>query len=254
MDMDYGNASTGSTTTPPYHHHHQLQQQYSSSCRSGSPPSRVSSCSPPLSPPPATGNAAAPPPTVVLSPCAACKILRRRCADGCVLAPYFPPTDPGKFTTAHRVFGASNIVKLLQELPEASRADAVSSMVYEAEARLRDPVYGCAGAVCRLQRQANELKVQLARAQADLLAAQAQHANLLALVCVGVANNNNRRDSGGCQQQQQQEEEEASPPAMDGGGGGSEEFGAAAYYHHQAFYDSDLDSATWPDHEAQLWT
>ncbi|CAN6320397.1 unnamed protein product [Urochloa humidicola] len=239
--MDYGNASTGSTTPPPPYQH----QQQHSSCRSGSasPPSRVSSCSPP--PPPAmqvVGNAA---PTVVLSPCAACKILRRRCADGCVLAPYFPPAEPSKFTTAHRVFGASNIIKLLQELPEASRADAVSSMVYEAEARLRDPVYGCAGAVCRLQRQANELKVQLARAQAELLNAQAQHANLLALVCVEVAN---RRDSGYGHQQQQQ----SSSPVMDGGGGG--EFGVG-YHQQQAFYDSDdLDSAMWPDHEAQLWT
>ncbi|CAL4938887.1 unnamed protein product [Urochloa decumbens] len=247
--MDYGNASTGSTPSPPYHHHQ--QQQYSSSCGSASPPSRVSSCSPPPPLPPAmqvVGNVA---PTVVLSPCAACKILRRRCADGCVLAPYFPPTEPAKFTTAHRVFGASNIIKLLQDLPEASRADAVSSMVYEAEARLRDPVYGCAGAVCRLQRQANELKVQLARAQAELLNAQAQHANLLALVCVEVAN---RRDNNGCQQQQQQQPSSSSS-LMDGGGSGSDEFGAVYQYHQQqAFYDSDLDSATWPDHEAQLWT
>lgn len=51
---------------------------------------------------------------VIVSPCAACKILRRRCADKCVLAPYFPPTEPLKFTIAHRVFGASNIIKFLQ--------------------------------------------------------------------------------------------------------------------------------------------
>ncbi|KAH0755107.1 hypothetical protein KY290_025377 [Solanum tuberosum] len=55
-----------------------------------------------------------PPMNIVLSPCAACKILRRRCVEKCVLAPYFPPTDPLKFTIAHRVFGASNIIKLLQ--------------------------------------------------------------------------------------------------------------------------------------------
>jgi hypothetical protein len=128
----------------------------------------------------------------------------------------------------------------MQDLPESSRADAVSSMVYEAEARLRDPVYGCAGAVCRLQKQANELKVQLARAQADLLNAQAQHANLLALFCVEMAN---RRGS-------QQQQHPSSPLTVDGGGGGSG-FGAA---YQQTFYDSDMDSATWPDHEAQLWT
>ncbi|OEL29686.1 LOB domain-containing protein 1 [Dichanthelium oligosanthes] len=126
-------------------------------------------------------------PAVVLSPCAACKILRRRCVDRCVLAPYFPPTEPHKFATAHRVFGASNIIKLLQDLPEEHRADAVSSMVYEASARIRDPVYGCAGAICQLQKQVNDLKAQLARAHAELAGARAQHAHLLALLCVEVA-------------------------------------------------------------------
>lgn len=75
-----------------------------SSAGSSSPPS-----SSPSSSPPAQNN-----PPVVLTPCAACKILRRRCADKCVLAPYFPPTEPTKFTIAHRVFGASNIIKFLQ--------------------------------------------------------------------------------------------------------------------------------------------
>ncbi|XP_060170178.1 LOB domain-containing protein 1 [Lycium barbarum] len=121
---------------------------------------------------------------LVASPCAACKILRRRCAEKCVLAPYFPPNDPIKFTTAHRVFGASNIIKFLQELPESQRADAVSSMVYEANARLRDPVYGCAGAICQLQKQVNELQAQLAKAQAEVVNMQCQQANLMALICM----------------------------------------------------------------------
>jgi hypothetical protein len=92
---------------------------------SNSPPS--SSSSPPLqspkpfpspasqySPPSSTIQPPSPPPPIVVSPCAACKILRRRCVEKCVLAPYFPPTDPLKFTIAHRVFGASNIIKFLQ--------------------------------------------------------------------------------------------------------------------------------------------
>ncbi|XP_074583890.1 LOB domain-containing protein 1-like [Curcuma longa] len=132
----------------------------------------------PISSPPA------PAPAVIHSPCAACKILRRRCADKCVLAPYFPPTEPLKFTTAHRVFGASNIIKLLQDLPESQRADAVSSMVYEASARIRDPVYGCAGAICHLQKQVSELQAQLARTQAELINLQAQNKNLVALICM----------------------------------------------------------------------
>lgn len=124
------------------------------------------------------------PPSVVVSPCAACKILRRRCAEKCVLAPYFPPNDPLKFTTAHRVFGASNIIKFLQELPESQRADAVSSMVYEGNARLRDPVYGCAGAIFQLQKQVNELQAQLAKAQAEVVTMQCQQANLMSLICM----------------------------------------------------------------------
>ncbi|GMJ12179.1 LOB domain-containing protein 1 [Hibiscus trionum] len=125
-----------------------------------------------------------PPPPVVSSPCAACKILRRRCADTCVLAPYFPPTEPAKFAIAHRVFGASNIIKFLQEIPEDQRSDAVSSMVYEASARIRDPVYGCAGAICHLQRQVDELQAQIAKAQAEVVNMQLQHANVGALLCM----------------------------------------------------------------------
>ncbi|KAK4286477.1 hypothetical protein QN277_003028 [Acacia crassicarpa] len=131
-----------------------------------------------------SSSASVPTPQVIASPCAACKILRRRCADKCVLAPYFPPTDPHKFTIAHRVFGASNIIKFLQDLPENQRADAVSSMVYEASARLRDPIYGCAGAICQLQKQVNELQAQLAKSQAELVNMQLQQGNLVALICM----------------------------------------------------------------------
>ncbi|CAN4097424.1 unnamed protein product [Withania somnifera] len=126
-------------------------------------------------------------PPVILSPCAACKILRRRCVEKCVLAPYFPPTDPLKFTIAHRVFGASNIIKMLQELPEEQRADAVNSMVYEANSRIRDPVYGCAGAICQLQKQISDLQAEFAKAQAEILNLKCQNSNLLALVCMEVS-------------------------------------------------------------------
>ncbi|KAK4366493.1 hypothetical protein RND71_014373 [Anisodus tanguticus] len=135
------------------------------------------------------------PPPVILSPCAACKILRRRCVDKCVLAPYFPPTEPLKFTIAHRVFGASNIIKLLQELPEDQRADAVNSMVYEANARIRDPVYGCAGAICQLQKQISELQADLVKAQVEILNVQTQNANLVALICAEMTQNQENNSS-----------------------------------------------------------
>ncbi|CAN1249484.1 LOB domain-containing protein 1 [Linum perenne] len=143
------------------------------------------------------------PPAVVISPCAACKILRRRCADKCVLAPYFPPSDPSKFSIAHRVFGASNIIKFLQELPEEQRADAVSSMVYEASARIRDPVYGCAGAISHLQNQVNDLQAQLAKSQAHILTMQAHQANLDTLIICNDDNNSSIQTHYYQNQQQQ---------------------------------------------------
>lgn len=48
------------------------------------------------------------------SPCAACKLLRRRCAQDCVFSPYFPADEPQKFASVHKVFGASNVNKMLQ--------------------------------------------------------------------------------------------------------------------------------------------
>ncbi|CAI0450446.1 unnamed protein product [Linum tenue] len=115
------------------------------------------------------GSAAAGRKNGALSPCAACKLLRRRCAQDCVFAPYFPADEPHKFANVHKVFGASNVNKMLQELGEQQRSDAVSSMVYEANARIRDPVYGCVGAISSLQQQVDSLRAQLAVAQAELV-------------------------------------------------------------------------------------
>ncbi|KAG6605396.1 LOB domain-containing protein 12, partial [Cucurbita argyrosperma subsp. argyrosperma] len=108
------------------------------------------------------------------SPCASCKLLRRRCAKDCIFAPYFPPNDPYKFAIVHKIFGASNVSKMLQELPLDQRPDAVNSMVYEASARMRDPVYGCVGAITFLQNQVSRLEMQLAAAQAEILSFQMQ--------------------------------------------------------------------------------
>ncbi|KAI3799750.1 hypothetical protein L1987_35052 [Smallanthus sonchifolius] len=178
--MEYsGDRTSGATSPmaiPSSYSHSESPKNYNNSSSLLSPTSVLTH--PPSSTP------SSPPHPVVLSPCAACKILRRRCVEKCVLAPYFPPTEPLKFTIAHRVFGASNIIKLLQELPESQRADAVSSMVYEANARLRDPVYGCAGAICHLQKQVSELQVELAKAQAEVLNMQCQHSTLLSMICM----------------------------------------------------------------------
>lgn len=87
----------------------------------------------------------------------------------CTFAPYFPPEEPQKFANVHKIFGASNVTKLLNELPQHQREDAVNSLAYEAEARVRDPVYGCVGAISFLQRQVERLQKELDAANADLI-------------------------------------------------------------------------------------
>lgn len=102
------------------------------------------------------------------SPCAACKFLRRKCTQECVFAPYFPPDQPQKFANVHKVFGASNVAKLLNELNTSQREDAVNSLAYEAEARLRDPIYGCVGLISILQHRLKQVHSEILAAKKEL--------------------------------------------------------------------------------------
>ncbi|KAL5981387.1 hypothetical protein ACLOJK_015442 [Asimina triloba] len=102
------------------------------------------------------------------SPCGACKFLRRKCAKGCVFAPYFCH-DQGAthFAAIHKVFGASNVSKLLAHLPVADRLEAAVTITYEAQARLQDPIYGCVSHIFALRQQVVSLQAQLATLKAQ---------------------------------------------------------------------------------------
>ncbi|KAG0495820.1 hypothetical protein HPP92_000511 [Vanilla planifolia] len=115
-------------------------------------------------------------------PCAACRLLHRRCSAECILAPYFPAENPHKFVVVHKVFGASHVVKMLQRVEETWREDAVKSLVYEAYARVRDPVHGCTIAIFYLQRCVEELQQQLNEARKCLLESQEQRKQLLCVL------------------------------------------------------------------------
>ncbi|MED6175354.1 hypothetical protein PIB30_077514 [Stylosanthes scabra] len=139
------------------------------------------------------------------SPCAACKFLRRKCQPECAFAPYFPPDQPQKFANVHRIFGASNVTKLLNDLHPHQREDAVNSLAYEAEMRLRDPVYGCVGVISLLQHQLRQLQMDLYCAKSELsryqsLSVNAHHHALIggesAVVGYQHQNQNNNNSAG----------------------------------------------------------
>ncbi|CAN6995062.1 hypothetical protein IGI04_017707 [Brassica rapa subsp. trilocularis] len=106
-------------------------------------------------------------------PCGACKFLRRKCVSGCVFAPYFDAEQgTATFAAVHKVFGASNASKMLLRLPLNKRHEAVSTLCYEALARLRDTVYGSVGHLLSLQHQVMNLQAEIAHVQACLSAFQ----------------------------------------------------------------------------------
>lgn len=102
--------------------------------------------------------------------CAACKYQRRKCSPDCPLALYFPPDQPRQFLNAHKLFGVSNILRILKQLPDdRQKTDAMKSMVYQANAREKDPVHGCFGIIVMLQTQVERLKEELALVKSQVM-------------------------------------------------------------------------------------
>ncbi|CAN7138369.1 LOB domain-containing protein 18 [Brassica rapa] len=102
-------------------------------------------------------------------PCGACKFLRRKCVPGCIFAPYFDSEQGSAyFAAVHKVFGASNVSKLLLHIPVHRRSDAVVTICYEAQARIRDPIYGCVAHIFALQQQVVNLQAEVSYVQAHL--------------------------------------------------------------------------------------
>ncbi|KAL1810586.1 LOB domain-containing protein 22 [Daucus carota subsp. sativus] len=75
--------------------------------------------------------------------CAACKYQRRKCAPDCILAPYFPHLRQRQFLNAHKLFGVSNITKIIRNLEKYDKDEAMRTIIYQADVRASDPVGGC---------------------------------------------------------------------------------------------------------------
>ncbi|KAK4858828.1 hypothetical protein QYF36_022664 [Acer negundo] len=100
--------------------------------------------------------------------CAACKYLRRRCPPDCIFSPYFPSNNPERFSCVHKIYGASNVSKILQQLPIEVRGEAADSLTFEAQCRIQNPVYGCVGLVHFLQQQIHIAESQVTKAQVEI--------------------------------------------------------------------------------------
>ncbi|KAJ0637745.1 putative transcription factor AS2-LOB family [Helianthus annuus] len=115
-------------------------------------PIRVAASFP--SPPPATGVPA----------CASCRHQRKKCTEKCVLAPFFPADKTQDFQAVHKVFGVSNVTKLVKDLSREDAKKAVDSLVWEANCRLKDPVLGPLGEFQRVSEELGAYKTQYQQA------------------------------------------------------------------------------------------
>ncbi|KAA8521274.1 hypothetical protein F0562_011980 [Nyssa sinensis] len=93
--------------------------------------------------------------------CAACKYQRRKCAPDCALAPHFPADKQNQFLNAHKLFGVSNIMKVINSLQPCHKETAVKCMIFHADVRAADPVGGCFRVIQELQRQIGRGKAEL---------------------------------------------------------------------------------------------
>lgn len=93
--------------------------------------------------------------------CAACKYVKRKCNECCLLSPYFPVERMADLEAAHRVFGISNMNKMIKRLQVQDRDKAAKSLLWEALIWKQDPVNGPLGQYWKLERENQFLKNQL---------------------------------------------------------------------------------------------
>ncbi|PIA42981.1 hypothetical protein AQUCO_02000437v1 [Aquilegia coerulea] len=111
--------------------------------------------------------------------CAACKYQRRKCQPDCTLAPYFPPTYQTQFLNVHKLFGVSNILKIIRNLnTQFEKDEAMRTMIQEANNRAADPVGGSHRIVCYWKHQLDlhNAELDLVKNQLAMCRAQLQHA------------------------------------------------------------------------------
>ncbi|XP_052205126.1 LOB domain-containing protein 29-like [Diospyros lotus] len=88
------------------------------------------------------------------SRCGACVVLNRGCNSQCIFAPYFHYEDgTTRFAAIRDVFTVRNVVNILTPLPVSDHFWASDTLLFEAQARLQDPVYGYVAHILSLQQQ-----------------------------------------------------------------------------------------------------
>ncbi|XP_027172167.1 LOB domain-containing protein 2 [Coffea eugenioides] len=104
-----------------------------------------------------------------LPACASCKHQRKKCTDKCILAPFFPVEKNREFQAVHKIFGVSNVAKILRSHnSEEERKRAADSLIWEAFAWQRDPIQGPSGEFRRVVEELKFYKTQYQKITSQL--------------------------------------------------------------------------------------
>ncbi|KAF8390296.1 hypothetical protein HHK36_024821 [Tetracentron sinense] len=79
------------------------------------------------------------------------------------------------FHNAHRLFGVSNILKILNQLNPYQKTEAMRSIVFQSDIRKRFPVYGCMGVIYQLNYQIRQTEEELHAINTHLAICRQQH-------------------------------------------------------------------------------
>lgn len=93
--------------------------------------------------------------------CAACRHQRKKCRADCILWRHFPAARMEDFQAVHKVFGISNISKMIKKLDPVQQDLAVESFLWEAKLWVEDPVEGPLGRFNKLEQEVCFLRNQI---------------------------------------------------------------------------------------------
>ncbi|KAL6562095.1 hypothetical protein OROGR_003102 [Orobanche gracilis] len=108
--------------------------------------------------------------------CAACRNQRKKCPSNCILRPHFPANKSVGFMAVHKIFGVSNMTKMMKEAKSLVEQNEIAKSLYwEAAMWAQDPIGGPYGVFTRLHDEIRVLREYVKRHRLLLL----QNANNL---------------------------------------------------------------------------
>ncbi|KAM7511055.1 hypothetical protein LguiB_009930 [Lonicera macranthoides] len=103
------------------------------------------------------------------SSCAACTYKRKRCQPWCEYAQIFQEVISRQdYRTIFTVFGVKNVADILQSIPQYQHLETLNSFLFEAKARVENPIKGCTALLASLEQKVEELQEWVTALEARL--------------------------------------------------------------------------------------